>query len=399
MRTISADYIFPISSAPIKNGIVIIDNDGTILDIEELSINHQPSTINHYNGVVCPGFINTHCHLELSYLKGHLSEKAGMTGFIREIMSKRDGFRREEIIAAIAPAEQEMINEGIVAVGDISNDDFTFEQKGKGNLIYHTFLEVFDFTPHNAEKVVSKGKILRELLQRQASNIKHQTSISPHAPYTLSAPLARLISQASEGNILSIHNQESAAENEFFISKSGPMKELYDKAGINTSHFDATGKNSLHYILENLSDFSKLLLVHNTYTSREDLQYANSKQQTTNNKLFWATCPNANLYIENKLPDYNTFIAENARLTIGTDSYASNHALSILSEIKTISNHFPAIELNTLLTWATINGAEFLGLEKSHGTLEKGKRPGLVHISGLDLNTMRLTEKSKAKKI
>lgn len=388
MRTITADYIVPVSSPPIKNGIISIEDDGTVIEIGNIPINHQPSAIIHYDGVVCPGFINTHCHLELSYLKGHLTEKAGMTGFIREIVSKRGGFDLATIKSAIEAAEKEMISEGIVAVGDISNDDFTFEQKAKGNLIYHTFLEVFDFNPSRASQAFEKGKNL------QTENHKLQTSISPHAPYTLSAPLAKLISQNAQGGILTIHNQESQAEDDFFRTKTGSMKELYDKAGFDTSHLTPSGRSSLHYTLENLSGFSKLLLVHNTYTSNEDIRFA---LRTSHAALYWCTCPNANLYIENKLPDYDMFIAGGAKMTIGTDSYASNHSLSMLAELKTISQHYPAIGLPELVTWATLNGAEFLGLSATLGSLEKGKRPGLVHISHTD--GLKLTPQSRAAKI
>jgi cytosine/adenosine deaminase-related metal-dependent hydrolase len=128
--------------------------------------------------------------------------------------------------------------------------------------------------------------------------------------------------------------------------------------------------------------------VHNTFTSLEDLQWATS--QASN--LFWCTCPNANLYIEDRLPDYNFFINEKAKVTIGTDSLASNKSLSVLDELKTISSHNPQIPLQTLLSWGTINGAEFLGRTEL-GTIEKGKKPGLnLLINNEGLNLTRNTE-------
>ena len=77
MRKISADYIFPIASEPIKNGIITIDDDGAILSVESMSgIGHPTSDIQHYEGIICPGFINTHCHLELSHMHSQVSENA-----------------------------------------------------------------------------------------------------------------------------------------------------------------------------------------------------------------------------------------------------------------------------------------------------------------------------------
>ena len=145
MRRISADYIFPISSEPIKDGMITIDDDGTIIEVNPKSqILNPKSEIEYHKGIICPGFINTHCHLELSYLYKHISESTGMTGFIKELVSKRFTFSEEQIQQSIIDAETEMIKNGIVAVGDISNNNSTFQQKAKHNLLYHTFIEIFN---------------------------------------------------------------------------------------------------------------------------------------------------------------------------------------------------------------------------------------------------------------
>ena len=94
-------------------------------------------------------------------------------------------------------------------------------------------------------------------------------------------------------------------------------------------------------------------------------------------KVYWATCANANLYIENRLPNYQLFLDGNAKMTIGTDSLTSNWQLSVLDEMKTISKYQSYVSFETLLRWATLNGAEALGYEKDLGSLEVGKTPGL----------------------
>src|SRR3954462_12303757 len=128
MRKISADYIFPVSSPPVKNGVVIIDDNGIILEVLPPSGGQDSEK---YSGIICPGFVNAHCHLELSHLKGQISEKKGLAGFISELIPKRGKFSPEEIKTAISSAEDEMLRNGIVAVGDISNTDDSFEQKRK----------------------------------------------------------------------------------------------------------------------------------------------------------------------------------------------------------------------------------------------------------------------------
>jgi cytosine/adenosine deaminase-related metal-dependent hydrolase len=72
-----------------------------------------------------------------------------------------------------------------------------------------------------------------------------------------------------------------------------------------------------------------------------------------------------------------------ARIVVGTDSLASNYSLSILHELYTIQQHFPEVHTPELLTWATYNGAEALQLNKSLGSLQPGKRPGILLLNNL----------------
>lgn len=394
MRKISADYIFTIFSEPIKNGVITIDDNGKIIDVAEPNIQHPTSDIEQHQGIICPGFINTHCHLELSHMRSQVSENAGMMDFIKEILSKRFNFSTEQIKQAIVNADAEMIKNGIVAVGDISNNNDTFRQKSTSTIFYHTFIEAFDFNPEKADEVFANAVNLGEQLKQ----LSH--SIVPHAPYSVSEKLFRLIADEAVKNnsIISIHNQESSGESELFISHSGPMFEAFSRMGINMELIPKTRLNSLRTTFPKLPLSQKILLVHNTFTSKEDIVWTkeilNPKSKIQN--LFWCTCPNANIYIENKLPDYNIFIEENASVTIGTDSLASNWSLSILDEIKTITKYYPGIPLQTLLTWATKNGAEFLGLSQL-GTIEKGKRPGLNLLKNVD--ELRISEKTEVIKL
>jgi len=77
-----------------------------------------------------------------------------------------------------------------------------------------------------------------------------------------------------------------------------------------------------------------------------------------------------------------------AHITIGTDSLASNHQLSVLAELKTIHQQFPTIPVLELLQWGTINGARALQLETTLGSFEAGKQPGVVVIDN-DLTTVK----------
>ena len=242
MRKISADYIFTNASEPIKNGVIVIDDNGDILETKHISdFKNNKSEIEYYEGIICPGFVNTHCHLELSHLRSQIPENKGITGFVKEIISKRLAFSKEQIQQAIAQAEAEMIKNGIVAVGDISNNNSTFGQKAKGNLQYHTFIEVFDLSPDKAKDVFENAVALKKELSQPL------VSIVPHSPYTVSEKLFKLISDEAIKNnsIISIHNQESKEESELFISKSGLMYDTFIEMGISSDLIRKTVVNSL----------------------------------------------------------------------------------------------------------------------------------------------------------
>jgi len=372
MRFITADIIYPISSAPQSGKVIVLNEDGVITDlVNENSL--DPGKIERHAGFICPGFVNTHCHLELSYLKGKIESGGGLHHFIKEV-EKRKKPGDEEIREAIKAADEEMVSKGIVVVGDICNTSNTFKYKESSRILYYNFIEIYAFDEARAEVAFEKGRKLQEELK-----IKVLSSINPHAPYSASQKLLRLLTEEAKKNrsILTIHNQETADENLFFTEKKGNILERLTYFGIDTSNWKAPGISSLRYTLPQLPDSNKILLVHNTFTSQEDISFTNAYSKN----LYWCFCPNANLFIENKLPKVNLFLKNNCKMTLGTDSYASNRSLSILDEIKMLRKHFPAIELEELLKWATLNGAEFLGLDGVFGSIEKNKKPGLNLVS------------------
>ena len=370
MKKITADYIFPITSEPIKNGVIVIDESGKILSIDQRE-EHDSSSLVIHEGVIVPGFVNTHCHLELSHMKGKVATGTSLIPFITSVVSFRD-VPQEEIEAAIKKADQEMYDEGIVAVGDISNKTDTAETKSNSSIRYYTFVEMFDFLQEDwAEREFDKYK---EVFDGQSEEGKNRKSMVPHAPYTVSKNLFHRINEANENDCtVSIHNQETPEENQFFVEKRGGFIDFYTSFQIPINDFQATGKRSIHYALENMNPNVTTLLVHNTTCTAEDIQAAHDWSE----KVYWATCANANLYIENRLPNYQLFLDANAKMTIGTDSLTSNWQLSVLEEMKTIAKYQSYIPFKTLIRWATLNGAEALGFEEDLGSLEVGKTPGL----------------------
>lgn len=397
VRKLSADYIFPVSSNPVKNGIIIIDDNGKIIEnvIDPSVLDYSMQDVDRLNGFICPGFINTHCHLELSYLKGKIREHSGLDKFITELEQIRRGVKEEDKSEAAFYAEQEMTTGGIVAVGDICNSNATFNLKNNSRLRFHTFIESFASDPKKAERAFEKSLALYSEIVKFANNAS--ASITPHATYSLSKALFLKIKKFAEesGKILSIHHQESEAENKFFANKTGNLQEMHKGFGVEHSDFSDTGKRPLAAIADYIPHNLPLQLVHNTVTNDADIDFA----EENFNQIYWCFCPNANLYIEQKLPNFALFFNKKCRITIGTDSYASNKSLSILDEIKTIWANVPYLPLHELLKWATLNGAEFLQIKNTCGSIEKGKTPGLLILENVNVEGMQITRDVAVKKL
>jgi cytosine/adenosine deaminase-related metal-dependent hydrolase len=369
-RKVKADAFYSNVHPADTSSLVVLDNQGKILNIEPAS-DHDPASVQFLSGVIVPGFVNAHCHLELSHMKGLLPTGTGLLKFIEGVVSQRDR-NQEEIADAILNADEEMRKAGIVAVGDICNRTDTFEVKNSSDLFYYSFVEMFDFwQDHLAQSFFDQYKAVYDAITESPG---HQKSAVPHAPYSVSKQLFKLINSLNTGaRSVSIHNQETPQEDQMFVEKGGPFIPLFEKMGFSFQHFEATGHSSIRYALENLDSSQTQLFVHNTMTQREDIQAA----QNFNEKSYWVSCPNANLYIENRLPNYQLFIEEDAKVCLGTDSLTSNWQLSILEEMKTIAKYQSNISLDNLILWATKHGAEALGIQADYGTIEVGKSPGL----------------------
>ncbi len=388
MRKITADHIFPVSSPSIEKGVLIIDEKGNIQKIDKRE-DHDPVSLEYHKGAIVPGFINTHCHLELSHMKGVAPTGTGLIPFISTVVKHRD-VPQEQIDAAIEQADQEMYDGGIVAVGDISNKVDTAATKSKSPIRYYTFVEMFNFLHDDwAQKTFDD---YWQVFEKQSGENGNRKSAVPHSPYTVSSKLFELINKANSKLktqnsklTVSLHNQETPHEDQFFLTKEGAFLDFYKGFGIDIDHFKATGKRAIYYAMKHMDPSQRTLFVHNTMTTEEDIKAAHAwgaiNQQSTINNVFWATCANANLYIENRMPDYRRFIDNGAKMTIGTDSLTSNWQLSVLEEMKTIARFQSYIDFETLLKWATLNGAEALGFEDDLGSIEVGKTPGLNLLS------------------
>ncbi|MBI5859076.1 MAG: amidohydrolase family protein [Sphingobacteriales bacterium] len=378
LKKFSADKIFD-GYRFHHESVLITKDDGTIEAIVPAA--DAGDDVLCLEGIITPGLINCHCHLELSHLKNVIPPHTGLIEFLCSVVTKR-GFPEDFIQQEIAKAEKEMYDNGIVAVGDIGNTADTAEVKNKSRIRWQNFVEVLSFTDEKAEENIQLYKDVASKLDSalQTSELRHRTSLVPHAPYSISPKTFQLINQLTKNQIISIHNQEHPAEDELYKIGGGEYLRLFKIFGIDKSPFPVTGESSVRSVLPHFNNGQTIFLVHNTCMTEEDIIWANEYAATNGLKLVYCLCINANLYIENKVPPIDLLMKHNCHIVLGTDSYSSNWQLSIAKEIESVQKHFPHIPLETVLQWATVNGAKALQWDGELGSFKKGKNPNLAGI-------------------
>ena len=365
--------------------VLVTDTDGLVVDI--LPEEEAGEDIQQFKGILSPGFINAHCHLELSHLKDVIPPHTGLIPFLLDVVGKRD-FPMDVILDRIEKAENEMFLDGIVAVGDIGNTANTLSTKLKSKIRWNNFVEVLSFSDENAAlRMQEYGDVLNKFDAAEADQLLDEnhfmTALVPHAPYTISDQTFQRINELTKGKVISMHNQENPAEDELYKTGEGEYLHFLKKFGFEKSPFPITGKSALRSCLPHFNQGQRLLLVHNTFIPEEDILFAVEHAKQHLSGIHFCICANANLYIENTMPPIDMLMKKGVDIVLGTDSYSSNWQLSISSEIRTIREKIPAIPLQTILQWATINGAKALGREDVLGSFEKGKKPGIVLIDSL----------------
>ncbi|MDE3144452.1 MAG: amidohydrolase family protein [Bacteroidota bacterium] len=399
-----ADHLFTGTEILDKNHVLITDEKGIVQEI--IDEKNAGDDIQTFHGLLSPGFINCHCHLELSHMKNLIPQQTGLVDFVFNVVTQRH-FPEDEILDAIAKAEDEMIANGIVAVGDICNNTLTIPQKIKQRLAYYNFIEVSGWLPQIAEARFKRSKDHFDAFSQLPApdsispmarpTLNSRLSLAPHAPYSVSNELWELISPFFQNKTTTIHNQETDFEDALFLNGDGDFVRMYELMNIDNSFFKPTGKSSLQSHLPKFKTAKNVLLVHNTFIKDEDIQFINFLSKQNHQQFFCCLCVNANTYIENVFPPVEKLRQHQINITVGTDSLASNTGLSILDEVKKISQHFSSIPVYELLQWATINGAKALQMEDYLGSFEKNKKPGIVLIDGL--KNGNITTQSTAKRI
>jgi cytosine/adenosine deaminase-related metal-dependent hydrolase len=394
MQRLAASYIYPLDGhRPVSNGFVEYEEDGTIIRFGES--NDISSELRYYEGAIVPGFVNTHCHIELSYMKGLFRRGSGMTGFIDQINSLRDISPKEKRLIDIKFRMDDLWKQGVSAMGDISNCDDSFEIKASSEMYTRTFLEVFGTEPEECDRIMASVSALTD----EAMSLGLDAAPTPHSCYTMSPELLTASSAAAlKSSFLSYHSEESVEEEQMIMYGSGPLFTNRKNAGMSTP--PVTGKSSLSYFADRIEKihpspfYEHILLVHEVCMSQEGID----RVKTMMPNLFIAVCPLSNIFIHNLLPPVPLMRKNGLKITVGTDSLSSNDDLNMVNELFCLQENFPEVGMEELFTWACSNGALFLSMENTLGSISPGKKPGLVFVNHLSPQG-RLTTASSSQRI
>jgi cytosine/adenosine deaminase-related metal-dependent hydrolase len=317
-------------------------------------------------GVLLPGLVNAHCHLELSHLQGVAPFGEGFVPWVEAFVNARPRYGEEEAASATAAAIASLEEGGTVAVGDISNRLTHLERLGESSLRSVVFLEALAWEP---EKGAEAEAWIDERLA--AAPVGGQVELRPaaHAPHSVSPALLRRL--VARGGIGTIHLAESPEECRFLRTGDGPWAELLDRRGLGHVPFAPPGTTPVRYADDLGLLHPGLVVAHGVHTTAEDREVLAQRGVSV------ALCPRSNRNIGVGEADVPALLDAGVRLCLGTDSLVSVETLDVLDDAALLAGRFPDLDPAQIVRMATAGGAEALGLDEL-GTLEPGKRAALA---------------------
>lgn len=361
----------------LQHHVLETDEQGQVMALRPRQAADRPQLI---EGVLSPGLVNAHCHLELSALKGRVPEGTGMTGFITRLFEQRGDITPEQAHQAVTEALDAAWSSGTVAIGDICNGPISLAAKQADHRVWtHSFIELLGLDPERADPIYQAGLALLDQFQEVSA------SITAHAPYSMSLPLLRKIGQGTAAR-RSIHLLESQVERSLFEEAKGPFLRFFERFKLPYTGFKAKG--ALEHVSQAFPAANPILWVHLTEATPGELEQLSRQFPNSH----FCLCPRSNYYIHRRYPQLERFLPYSDRICLGTDSLASNHDLDMVSEMRILQERMPTLALHQLLFWASTAGARALGRADQLGQFAAGTSPGLVQLAPLGPGGMLLPE-------
>jgi cytosine/adenosine deaminase-related metal-dependent hydrolase len=369
-----AAWVVPITSPPVPDAAVRIGND-RIADVLRPPFPASASIVDLGQAAILPGLVNAHTHLELSWLRGRVPPGTRFTDWVRDVIR----LRREEdssiVQQAMPGALAEMRSCGTLLVGDISNTLASVKPLLDSRMGGVVFREVIGFQRSRADEVLSRAAADLEGVGWTSSL---RGGLAAHAPYSVSAAVFESIARtrsSDAASVTSVHLAESAEEIEFLQTGNGPWKGLLQELNAWDPSWEAPGCGAVDY-MDRLGYLRPgTLVVHGVHATEGDLATLKERGATL------VTCPRSNQWTGAGTPPIASFFEAGVRVAIGTDSLASAPDLNLFSELAAARRLAPGVAARDLLRAATLNGASALGFGSEYGSIERGKRAGLIAVT------------------
>jgi aminodeoxyfutalosine deaminase len=355
----------PVSRPPIRDGRVAVEN-GAITWVGGPADPGPPGgpIVDLGEGVLLPGLVNAHCHLELSHLKGRLDRSAGFAHWVDDLVGQRGTDGPGAVRAAIARGIRQLQATGTVAVADVSNDLAHLDLLSGSDLTAVVFHELLGWNPARAAAIAEEADA-RRLGPYDGLDVR----LAAHAPHSVSPALfAELVKR---GGPAAIHLAESADECRFLLRGDGAWMRFLERRGLGDMPFDPPGVSPVRYLDELGALRAGMVAAHCVYVDGAD------RMRLAARGVHVAVCPRSNLNLGVGLPPVPELLDAGVRLCLGTDSLASVDTLDLIDDVVTLHEEFPELDPAVIVEMATAGGARALGLA-GLGTLAPGMRAELA---------------------
>jgi cytosine/adenosine deaminase-related metal-dependent hydrolase len=380
VRIVCADAIVAGEDGSLRDAGVVLDSDGTILDVgpsRDILPRHAGAPIENVRGVLLPGLVNAHAHIELSALRGKVQGGAGFVPWVERMITLRSAEPPEQDEASIERAAAELDDFGTTAIGEVTNTLAavpSLVRHGIGGIIFH---ELFGLRREQALSRLAQLENDASAADGCLPAPDFAYALAPHTVYTTHPDAVRALVRVvrERGGRTTVHLAEHPAERTFLEAGAGPFFDFATRMRFPVESFPCPRQGPIAAAAELGLLAPDVVLVHLTDARPEELDRVARAGAPV------VLCPRSNLFIEVKLPPLMEMLRAGIMPALGTDSLASNLSLDLLAEARALGDRFPAVPKATLLTMATTAGARALG-RADLGRLGKGLRPGVLAVTG-----------------
>ena len=382
-RVLRAEAILVGDGTTIRDGALVLDESGTVLDLGpavDVLARSTGARVEARSGVILPGLVNAHVHLELSALRGKTTGGAGFVPWLESLQRARasEGEDEHERSAAIDRAIAGLVEVGVVAVGEVSNGLGAWARASE-RLLGTVFHEVFAIDRATGLAQLDTLEVQRDAHAPTGGRAHAMRWVPvPHALYSTHPDVVRaLVARVGADSPITMHLAEHAAERAFLARGDGPWRGFLDRRGLGAAAdaFPIDGRDPLA-LAEALGVLRPgAAMVHLADARPEELD------RMASHRAIAVLCPRSNLTIETKLPPLEALRARGVELALGTDSLASAPSLDPLGDARALLERNPGCPAATLVCAATSGGARAIGWGDALGRLAVGTRPGVLHVA------------------